>query len=198
MKKERLIFKLGIVILIIMLIGFAMKKNASAQVPINPLSFGFFTPSPFFFPFNTAPSAVNPFLWDLPFARTASVVTPTTGGGAAAAVVGIWNGTWLSFIRFDGGLLNMVLNLDPLTGQIVGTVTLILNRLIPIPVNVTGTFLATTSILELTGAYFDIASGTLYTLTMTGNIIAPGVMDGTYSIISLKSTDFGAFNATLL
>ncbi|MGA1867767.1 MAG: hypothetical protein ACMUJM_04390 [bacterium] len=197
MKKGRLIFTLGILIVFITLIGFTMQKNASAQVPIDPSILGFFTPSPFFSPFSSVPTAFSPFLWNLPIARTASVVTGTTGG-SAAAVAGIWSGTWLSLVRFDGGLLNMVLTVDPVTGQIIGTVSLILNRLIPIPVDVTGTFLATTSILELTGAYLDIVSGTLYTLTMTGNLIAPGVMDGTYSIVSIKSTDFGSFNALLL
>ncbi|MGA1871265.1 MAG: hypothetical protein ACMUJM_22275 [bacterium] len=178
-----------------LLICLIMQKNTSAQNLFTPLDL-------WFSPFNPTSQIFiplfNPLFPGLPITRTASALTTTTGGGAAAAVIGIWNGTWLSLIKFNGGLLTLILGQDPLTGQIVGTASFILNKLLPIPVDVIGTFLpGVTTVLELTGAYLDILSGTLYTLNMTCNIIAPGVMDGTYSIISLKSTDFGTFNATL-
>lgn len=196
MKRKRNFFKVSVVLLALA-ICFFMQKNVSAQNLINPINLWFSPFNPTVLTFNPI---FDPFLPGLPIARTASVLTTTTGGGggAAAAVIGIWNGTWLSLVKFNGGLLNLILNQDPLTGQIIGTASFILNKLLPIPVNVTGTFLlGTTTVLELTGAYFDILSGTLYTLNMTCNILAPGVMDGTYSIISIKSIDYGTFNATL-
>ncbi|MGA1826236.1 MAG: hypothetical protein ACMUIP_16390 [bacterium] len=194
--KRKIKFSTLCLFFIVLIFCLIIQKNTSAQNVFTPFDLWFspFTPtSQIFFPL------FDPFASGFPISRTASVLTTTTGGGGAAtAVVGIWNGTWLSLIKFNGGLLNLILNQDPITGQIVGTASFILNKLIPIPVNVVGTFLpGITTVLELTGAYLDILSGTLYTLNMTCNIIAVGVMDGTYSILSLKSTDFGTFNATL-
>lgn len=194
MKRKRKFFKLCL-FFSVLLFCLIIQKNTSAQNLFTPFDLWF---SPFIPTSQMFIPLFDPLAASFPITRTASALTTTTGGGAATAVVGIWNGTWLSLIKFNGGLLTLILNLDPLTGQIVGTASFILNKLLPIPVNVVGTFLpGTTTILELTGAYFDILSGTLYTLNMTCNIIAVGVMDGTYSILSLKSTDFGTFNATL-
>ncbi|MGA1825992.1 MAG: hypothetical protein ACMUIP_15155 [bacterium] len=166
--------KLAVFLLAFATIAFVMQKNASAQ----------------FAPFGFLPAP-----WLSPI-RTASVVT---GGGAVPAVDGLWNGIWLSFVKFDGGLLDMILITDPITGLINGTVSLVYNRLIPIPIDVSGAFLPlSTTTFELKGSYLDIVTGDLYTLTMTCNLLAPNVLDGTFSIVSLRSIDYGSFYATLV
>ncbi|MGA1825375.1 MAG: hypothetical protein ACMUIP_12015 [bacterium] len=46
-------------------------------------------------------------------------------------MVGILRGTWLSLVTFDGGLFDLVVTQDPITGLLTGTGSLILNKLIP-------------------------------------------------------------------
>jgi len=181
MYKVKSIYKVGVFILALMIVGLIAQKNVSAQFLIPPPA-----PSLFF----TNPFGVLPFLPT----RSLSVVT----GGGGAAVDGIWNGIWLSFVKFDGGPINLTLITDPVTGLIKGTAVLVYNKLIPIPIGVSGDFLPlSTTTFKLTGSYLDILTGELYTLTMTCNILAIGVMDGTFSIVSLKSIDYGSFYATL-
>lgn len=164
--------KLIIFLLVFIAIGMIGHRTVSAQFIYPPLPIFGFSPL-----------------------RTAAVVT----GGGTAVVDGIWQGIWLSFNKFNGGILDMTLLTDPLTGAITGTLSLLYNNLIPIPINVSGAFLPlSTTTFELKGSYLDIVTGELYTLTMTCNLIALDVVNGNYSIVSLKSIDFGTFYATLL
>ncbi|MGA1824921.1 MAG: hypothetical protein ACMUIP_09670 [bacterium] len=171
--KHKYYNKLIIFLLAFIALGIIAHGNVSAQ---------------FFYPLYPAPFFLFPY-------RSAAVVT----GGTTAVVDGIWNGIWLSFDKFNGGILDMTLLTDPLTGAITGTLSLLYNNLIPIPINVSGAFLPlSTTTFELKGSYLDIVSGELYTLTMTCNLIAPDIVNGNYSIVSLKSIDFGTFYAKLL
>ncbi|MGA1869039.1 MAG: hypothetical protein ACMUJM_10890 [bacterium] len=171
--RNKYFLKVGVFLLAFITIGLIMQKNVSAQI------------FPFFSPFPTLGFPL----------RTGYVVT----GGGAATVDGIWSGIWLSLVKFDGGILELVLITDPITGLITGTAALVGSKLIPIPINVTGSFLlGSTTTFELTGSYLDILTGDLYTLTITANILTTGVIDGTFSIISLKSVDYGRFYATLV
>ncbi|MGA1869600.1 MAG: hypothetical protein ACMUJM_13770 [bacterium] len=133
----------------------------------------------------------------LPATAVAPVVAPVTTN---------WSGIWTSLLSTSQlGPMNLTLIQDTITGAVDGTVSLILNKLVPLPVSVIGTFLGGTT-FTLTGTYtgFQPAIGGLflipidYTVTLNCNITSATTMDGTYSIISVKETDFGAFNVSLL
>jgi len=101
--------------------------------------------------------------------------------------------------------MNLTLSQNTTTGAVTGTASLILNKLVPLPVTVSGTFLGGTT-FTLTGIFTDYQlalSGLVlvpidYTVTLNCTITSATTMSGTYSIISLKESDFGSFNVTAL
>jgi len=131
---------------------------------------------------------------------------PSSSSGAVAPVITNWSGIWASLLSTSQlGPMNLTLSQNTVTGAVTGTASLFLNKLIPLPVTVSGVFLGGTS-FTVTGVYtsFSLAlSGliivpTNYTLSLTCTLTSPTTMNGTYSILSIKETDFGGFNLTLI
>lgn len=131
---------------------------------------------------------------------------PTGGAAAVAPVITSWSGLWVSILSSSQlGPMSLSLSQNTVTGAVTGTASLILNKLIPVPVTVSGTFLGGTT-FSLTGVFTDFQpaiSGLLlipidYTLTLNCTITGTTTMSGNYSILSVKENDIGSFNLNLL
>ena len=111
---------------------------------------------------------------------------------------GTWNGTYLSYINLKGGIASFALTYNTLTYAITGTAGLYLNKLIPIPIPVSGLNSATG--FTLTGTYFDILKLKLYYASYACTLITPSYMTGTYIIHDALylETDTGSFNLSLV
>jgi hypothetical protein len=66
------------------------------------------------------------------------VISTLRGASALPDPTGTWSGTWLSYITLKGGIANFELVYDPLTLTVSGTAGFLLNKLIPVPINVAG------------------------------------------------------------
>jgi hypothetical protein len=137
-------------------------------------------------------------------ARTSAALTGLTstlllsgGGGGLLNPTGTWSGTYLSYISLKGGICTMNLLYNTLTRTVSGTAGLLLNKLIPIPINVSGLYLA--SPFTLSGSFFDPVSLITYYEDLTCTLLTASAMTGTYLIhdaLYLKS-DTGNFNVSL-
>ena len=142
----------------------------------------------------------------LPLIRQPQVVLPGTpslpavggGGGTLPDPTGSWRGTWLSYINLKGGIANFNLIYDPLTLTVSGTAALLLNKLIPIPINVSG--VNTAAGVTLTGTYFDPTKLVTYYAEFTCILVSPVFITGDYSIHDalFLETDIGEFNMDLV
>jgi len=137
-----------------------------------------------------------------------SLPSTITGGGtvAVAPVITNWSGLWISLLNTSQlGPMSLTLSQNTTTGATTGTLSLILNKLVPLPVTVSGVFLGGTT-LTLTGVFTDYQlalSGLIiipvnYNVTLNCTITSATTMSGTYSILSLKENDFGNFNISLI
>ena len=127
--------------------------------------------------------------------RTPAALTTLSGGGGVTPA-GIWSGTYLSYISLKGGICNMNLLYNSLTRTVTGTAGLLLNKLIPLPINVSGLYLG--SPFTLSGSYFDLTSLVTYYEDLTCTLVSASFMTGTYLIhdaLYLKS-DAGEFNVS--
>lgn len=132
-----------------------------------------------------------------PAALTSLTTTLLSGGGGGLSPAGTWSGTWLSYISLKGGICNMNLLYNSLTRTVTGTAGLLLNKLIPLPINVSGLYLG--SPFTLSGSYFDLTSLVTYYEDLTCTLVTASYMTGTYLIhdaLYLKS-DTGNFNVNL-
>jgi hypothetical protein len=131
-----------------------------------------------------------------------------------AEQAGTWTGTWFSLVQLKGGLMNMTLVEDALTGIISGEVNLILNKITnSIPANVTGVLTAGggTTTFILTGGNQGFLGNTLttllllpssipiYNIELTCTMTSPVNMTGTYQIQNLLKleVDYGDFDLVL-
>jgi hypothetical protein len=142
----------------------------------------------------------------------------------AAEQAGTWTGTWTSLVTLKGGLMDMSLVEDVLTGALTGQVNLFLNKVTgSIPADVTG-FLTTVGpgSLGITGtggavATFILSGGNqaffssllpvpvvtsaipLYTINLVCIMTTPVTMTGTYDVqdIYKLNSDSGEFSLTL-
>jgi hypothetical protein len=127
--------------------------------------------------------------------------TTSTSVSAVPALpdpTGTWSGTWLSYITLKGGIANFSLLYDPLTLTVGGTAGLLANKLIPIPINVSGLNSATG--FTLTGSYLDPISLVTYYASYSCTLVSPSFMTGSYIIhdaLYLQS-DTGEFNLSLV
>jgi len=141
-----------------------------------------------------------------------------------AEQAGTWSGTWTSLVTLKGGIMNMSLVEDALTGVLSGQVNLLLNKVTgSIPADVTG-YLTTVGpgSLGITGtggavATFILSGGNqaffssfvliptfisaipLYTINLVCIMTSPVTMIGKYDVqdIYKLNTDSGEFNLTL-
>jgi len=126
------------------------------------------------------------------------VISTLRGTSALPDPTGSWSGTWLSYITLKGGIANFNLVYDPLTLTVSGTAGLLLNKLIPVPISVTGVNTATG--FTLTGSYFDPVSLTTFYAEYTCTLVSPTFLTGDYLIHDAlySQTDVGEFNLDLL
>lgn len=140
-----------------------------------------------------------------PLARTSAVLlTPTVGGGGGTILptttiaptvsiavpifpdpTGIYAGTWTSIITSNTNAMAMTLTYDILSISLTGTAGLLLNKLIPIAINVSGFNNAPT--FTLTGTYFDINTFITYTMDLNcsfspATLTLPAIIRGAYYI----------------
>ncbi|MGA1825451.1 MAG: hypothetical protein ACMUIP_12400 [bacterium] len=142
-----------------------------------------------------------------------SLLSFTTFGGSStvstttvAPVITNWSGLWFSLLSTSQlGPMNLSLSQNTVTGAVTGTASLVLNKLVPLPVTVSGTFLGGTA-FTVSGIFTDYQlaiSGLFlipidYTLTLNCTITSATTMSGTYTITSIKENDVGNFNLNLL
>lgn len=141
--------------------------------------------------------------------QTAPVVT--------AEQTGFWTGAWFSLIQLKGGLMNMTLIENTLTGILSGEVNLILNKITnSVPASVTG-FLPV-GVTVGTGTTFVLSGGNqgflgtslttllllptkipVYNIELRCTMTSPVTMSGTYQILDLDKLeiDYGNFDLTL-
>jgi len=120
------------------------------------------------------------------------------GGGGLPDPTGAWSGTWLSYINLKGGIANFNLIYDPLTLTVSGTAALLLNKLIPIPISVSG--VNTAAGVVLSGSFFDPTKLVTYYADFTCVLVSPLFITGDYTIhdaLFLES-DIGEFNLNLV
>ena len=122
------------------------------------------------------------------------VISTLRGTSALPDPTGTWGGTWLSYITLQGGIANFDLVYDPLTLTVSGIAGLLLNKLIPDPISVTG--LNTATGFTLTGSYFDPVSLTTFYGEYNCTLVSPTYLTGDYSIHDALylQTDAGEFN----
>jgi len=135
------------------------------------------------------------------FPGLTSLLSTSTSTSAVPALpnpTGTWNGTYLSYITLKGGIASFVLTYNPLTLTVSGTAGLLLNKLIPLPIPVSG--LNTATGFTLTGTYFDILKLKYYYASYSCTLVSPSYLTGTYLIhdaLYLES-DTGNFNLSLV
>jgi len=93
---------------------------------------------------------------------------------------GSWSGTWVSYVTLNSGTADFQLLYTPGTLTISGTAGLLLNKLVPVPISVSGLNSATG--FTLTGTYFDLAKLVTYTVDYSCTLTSPSFITGTYTI----------------
>jgi len=93
---------------------------------------------------------------------------------------GSWLGSWVSYVSLNSGTANFQLLYTQGTLAITGTAGLLLNKLVPVPINVTGTNGLTS--FTLSGSYFDLKSLTSYSVSYTCSLSTTTFITGTYLI----------------
>ncbi|MEW5802349.1 MAG: hypothetical protein AB1847_09630 [bacterium] len=112
--------------------------------------------------------------------RQAQAPVATTTIPVLPNPTGSWLGTWVSYISLKSGTANFQLLYTPGTLVISGTAGLLLNKLVPIPINVSGINSATGFTLE--GTYFNLTTLTNLTVSYTCTLSTPSFITGTYLI----------------
>ncbi|MGA1824545.1 MAG: hypothetical protein ACMUIP_07745 [bacterium] len=125
-------------------------------------------------------------------------VIPPPVSTVVAEQAGIWDGTWFSLLKTTAGPMKLDLVENPATG-LSGTAFLVDNKLIPVPVDVTG-LTPVSDFFTLEGSYFNITNGVTYTLELQCTLISESHMSGTYYIskVGALKDDYGEFNLTLI
>jgi len=110
---------------------------------------------------------------------------------------GSWLGSWVSYVSLTSGTANFQLLYTPGTLAITGTAGLLLNKLVPVPINVTGTNGLTG--FTLSGTYFDLKSLTSYSVSYTCSLSTTTFITGSYLIHDLLylQTDLGTLGLSL-
>jgi hypothetical protein len=93
---------------------------------------------------------------------------------------GSWLGTWVSYVSLTNGGANFQLLYTPGTLSITGTAGLLLNKLVPVPITITGINGLTG--FTLSGTYFDLQSLTSYSISYTCSLSTATFITGTYLI----------------
>ena len=112
--------------------------------------------------------------------RQAQAPTATVTLPVLPDPTGSWLGTWVSYSTLASGTANFQLLYTPGTLAITGTAGLLLNKLVPVAIDVTGTNGLTG--FSLSGTYFDLKALTTYTVSYTCSLSSPTFITGTYLI----------------
>ena len=118
----------------------------------------------------------------LPLAPTVPVPTiaaPPVTTVLVAEQAGTWLGNW--YLGFLWGDMTMVLVVDPVTGYLSGTVTLLGNLALSVPIDVFGT--ASAGGIDVSG----IDASGLYALNINGILTSPTDMTGTWTVIKIST-----------
>jgi len=159
------------------------------------------------------------YLGNLSLLSNLDILTTNVQTTAPAAPVvtaeqaGTWTGSWFSLVQLKGGLMNMTLVEDIVTGILNGEVNLILNKVTnSIPADVTGilpapgagagtTFILTGGNQGFFGTTFLLLPSaiSIYSIELTCNLTSPVTMTGTYLVQDLVKfeVDYGNFNLNL-
>ncbi|MGA1823377.1 MAG: hypothetical protein ACMUIP_01850 [bacterium] len=143
-----------------------------------PLLSDLLTPLDILGPSLGVPSALAPPPAPLP-------LTPIPTAVAAPVIAeqaGVWSGKWYEAVGFLFGEMTMVLIDAPTPGTLTGTVTLLGNLYVPLPISITGSTIGGAAVelsgLDPTGSYQLILNGILTSAT---------TMNGTWMVIDLKT-----------
>jgi len=93
---------------------------------------------------------------------------------------GSWLGSWVSYVSLTSGTANFQLIYAQGTLVINGTAGVLLNKLVPVSITVTGTNGLTG--FTLSGTYFDLKSFTSYSVSYTCSLSTPTFITGSYLI----------------
>ncbi|MEW6379827.1 MAG: hypothetical protein AB1611_09490 [bacterium] len=110
----------------------------------------------------------------------APLTTTTTLVPVLPNPTGSWSGTWVSYVSLKSGVADFQLLYTPGTLVVSGTAGLLLNKLVPVPISVSGLNSATG--FTLTGTYFDLNALVNYTVDYTCTLSSPSFITGTYII----------------
>jgi len=124
-----------------------------------------------------------------------TIVAPPVTTILVAEQAGTWLGTW--YLGFLFGDMTMVIVENPVTGYLSGTVTLLGNLALGIPIDVFGT--ATAGSIDVGG----IDPSGLYALNINGILTSPTEMTGTWTVIKISTgvpvkNGVGNFEVTLV
>ncbi|MGA1869724.1 MAG: hypothetical protein ACMUJM_14405 [bacterium] len=117
-----------------------------------------------------------------------------------AEQAGSWSGTWFSLQKFLAGPMTLNLIEDPSTGTLSGTVSLINNKLLLYPAEVSGAIVPGATFFELRGTFYNFTGGITYSIELWCTLIGDNAMTGNYYIYGLgvaAQNDYGQFNLNL-
>lgn len=125
----------------------------------------------------------------MPLATTTLPVLPDPTGS--------WLGNWVSYVSLSSGTANFQLTYTQGTLVVSGTAGLLLNKLVPVSISVTGTNGLTG--FTLSGTYFDLKSLITYSVSYSCTLSTPTFITGTYIIHDplYLQTDTGAVGLSL-
>ncbi|MGA1875783.1 MAG: hypothetical protein ACMUIA_09255 [bacterium] len=130
--------------------------------------------------------------------RTA--ISPFASPVIAAEQAGSWEGQWSSSVKNQSGSMTLDLVESPASGGLSGTCIMLLNKLIPVPVDVSGALGPEAVEFILTGTFVNLVNSTEYTLTLTFTLLSPESISGKYIVHDVLYTkaDIGEFTLSLI
>ncbi|MEW6379800.1 MAG: hypothetical protein AB1611_09350 [bacterium] len=118
----------------------------------------------------------------------------------AAEQAGSWEGTWFSLVKTSStGKMTLDLVEAPVTRELSGSCTLLLNRYLTGPVDVSGTFDPVDSTFVLTGTYIDLLLKE-WSLKLDCTLVDPENITGRYVLYDqlYSKGDAGNFDLSLI
>ena len=126
-------------------------------------------------------------------------ISPPASPVIAAEQAGSWEGQWSSSVKNQSGSMTMELVKNPVSGELSGTCTMLSNRLIPVPVDVSGGLDPETGDFILTGTFLTLVNSTEFSLTLKFTLLSPESISGKYIVHDTlySKSDIGEFTLSL-